>query len=110
MDIRSLTVSLTPAQAAAMLKGQMNNVTLAYEERHSPMGGREMIVQIYEKYFLRNNSQAGLTVTLQNFQGHTQINAIASAGGQGLFNISWGAGSNFAGQVERILDPYRIMG
>lgn len=110
MDIRSLTVSLTPTQAAAMLKGQMKNVTLAYEERHSPMGGLEIIVQVYEKYFLRNNSHAGLTVTLQNFEGHTQVNAVATAGGQGLFNISWGACSNFAGYAERILDPYRIMG
>lgn len=110
MDIRNLTVSLTPTQAAAILKGQMNYATLVYEEHHTPMGGREMIVQIYEKYYMRNNSQAGLTVTLQNFQGHTQVNAISSAGGQGLFNISWGAGSEFAAKVEQILAPYRIVG
>lgn len=106
MDRVSINVSITPSAAQAQIKSQIT-ADLVHQEHHT-LGDHEVIVMVFEKFYFRNNSTAGLTVTISNDSGATCVNAVASAGGQGLFNISWGANSSFAYQVQRILSAYEI--
>lgn len=62
-----------------------------------------VILLVFEKYYMRNGSYAGLTVQLIENEAMQTANIIASAGGEGLFNISWGANSDFAYMAENIL-------
>lgn len=62
-----------------------------------------VILLVFEKYFMRNGSYAGLTIQLIENEKMQTANIIASAGGEGLFNISWGANSDFAYMAENIL-------
>ncbi|MGI5878137.1 MAG: DUF6054 family protein [Christensenellales bacterium] len=107
MDIQQITVSLTPAAAARLIKAHMSYAELIHEERHRA-DEKEIAILIYEKYYMRNNSQAGLTVTISNFDGPTRVNIISFAGGQGLLGLSWGASGQFAGKVAEILASYRV--
>lgn len=65
-----------------------------------------VILLVFEKYFMRNGSYAGLTVQLIENDKVQMANIIASAGGEGIFNISWGANSDFAYDAENILRDY----
>lgn len=106
MDKISINVSITPREAKARITDRIS-ADLVHQEYHG-LGNKEIIVLVFEKFFFRNSSTAGLTVTISNETGNTQVTAVASAGGQGIFNISWGANASFAYQVETILEPYRI--
>ncbi len=105
MDIVSTYVTLTPADAADVIKRGIN-AQLVHEERHF-IGDKGLVVLVFEKFYFRNSSTAGLTVTIHDDSGTTEVTSIASAGGQGLLNISWGANASFANQVLRVLEPYR---
>lgn len=61
---------------------------------------------VYEKYFFRNGSYANLTILLSEQDGKQTADLIGSGGGEGLFNFSWGANSNFAGTAAKILEKY----
>lgn len=62
-----------------------------------------IILLSFEKYFMRNGSYASLTVMLTENGDLQTADIIGSGGGEGLFNISWGANSDFADMAERIL-------
>ncbi len=65
-----------------------------------------VILLVFEKYFMRNGSYAGLTVQFIENDNVQMANIIASAGGEGIFNLSWGANSDFAYEAENILRNY----
>jgi hypothetical protein len=60
---------------------------------------------VFQKYYFRNNSYAGLTVVISGKADIITVEAIGSAGGQGIFNISYGAESNFTELVYTLLEP-----
>lgn len=58
----------------------------------------------YEKLFLRTGSYASLTVLLKE-EGLTQTaDIIASGGGTGLMNLSYGANRNLAQECAKVLE------
>ena len=59
-----------------------------------------------EKYFFRNGSYASLNVMLTEFDGVQTADIVGSGGGEGLFNISLFANSDFAGGAEKVLQSY----
>lgn len=65
-----------------------------------------IILLSFEKYFMRNGSYASLTVMLTENEDVQTADIIGSGGGEGLFNISWGANSDFADMAERVLSRY----
>ena len=50
----------------------------------------------YEKYFFRTGSYASVTVVLTEFDQEQTAVVVASGGGQGMVNHSYGANRNFA--------------
>lgn len=113
MNRVDINVSISPQEAANLVVTQVVNGSVSGEliDRHESRNaeGSEMIVLIFEKYYMRNSSRASLTVSLDNLSGMTQVRATGSGGGQGVFlKFDWGAGNNFSNQVIRALEAYSI--
>jgi hypothetical protein len=71
-------------------------------------GDLHVVVNIYDKYFMRNSSRASLTVTAVDYMGEIFISAIGSGGGTGaIIDFNWGAEDELIGIVE---DSLKNMG
>lgn len=81
------------------------NAELVAESRRT-VGKASVVLLSFEKYYMRNGNYASLTVMLTESDGQQTADIIGSGGGGGLFNISWGANSDFAEDAERILLRY----
>ena len=46
-----------------------------------------MIVIVLEKYYIRTSNRASLTVTIDNFDGGTNVHAVAAGTSEGHFEI-----------------------
>ena len=68
--------------------------------------GNQAILLSCEKFFFRNGSYASLNVMLTEFDGVQTADIVGSGGGEGLFNISLFANSDFAGSAEKVLQSY----
>lgn len=90
--------------AAAALKNEINAELVAESRR--TVGNANVVLLSFEKYYMRNSSYASLTVMLTESDGQQTADIIGSGGGEGIFNISWGANSDFADTAERILLRY----
>jgi len=58
--------------------------------------GMKACLLSFEKYYFRNGSYASLSMMFVEVDGVQTVDCIGSGGGEGLFNISWGANRNFA--------------
>jgi hypothetical protein len=111
--VDTFAVSLSPSQAAGILNGQILGSAISATlvgtyTNHSP-DGREVVVSVYEKYFMRNSSRASLCVICENVAGKTWVGFEGSGGGQGtLFKFDWGAAASFTGVVRDALAGYII--
>ncbi len=72
-------------------------------ESRRDIGGCRIALLIFEKYYFRNGSYANLTVLLTETGEKQTADVIGSGGGEGIFNLSWGANSEFAEEAEGIL-------
>ena len=63
-----------------------------------------VILLTFEKYYFRNGSYASLSVMLTESSDFQTADIIGSGGGEGLFNFSLGANSNFAEITANILE------
>ena len=71
-------------------------------------GEYHVVTAVFENYFMRTGSYASLSITMvwvENLfkAGTAIVSAVASGGGEGLFNISWGAEEDFAASFWRAL-------
>jgi hypothetical protein len=76
-------------------------------------GGTSVHLLVFDKYYMRNESRASLTVSVIGNGGAVYVDAVGSGGIQGVFfNFSWGAEENFVNVVGEILGRYgfRIAG
>jgi len=65
-------------------------------------------VIVFNKYFLRVNANASLTLTI-HFNGEcTIVHPVAAGGHYGLAENDFGAGDKFTSDVEKILEQYLI--
>ncbi|WP_455257449.1 DUF6054 family protein [Peptoniphilus asaccharolyticus] len=60
----------------------------------------------FEKFYFRTSSYANLTILFTERKDIQEVDIIGSAGGEGVFNISWGANSNFALKSANIFARY----
>jgi len=107
MSKSSFNVSIAPSQALELVKNY-EDADLVYEEYHE-LDGKCIGTQIYEKYYFRSRNRAALIVIIDNFNGPTNVRAVATGSSDGMvFNFDWGAADHFASSVEKILEKYRI--
>lgn len=70
------------------------------------LGDMVSVLIAFEKYYFRNGSYASLTVMLTE-QGEKQTaDIVGFGGGEGIFNLSWGANQDFADIAAGILEEY----
>lgn len=66
------------------------------------------VVLVYEKHYWRAGNRLTLTVTMDNFTGHTCVHSVSGGGGEGLLRFDWGASASFADVVENTLGRYKV--
>lgn len=62
-----------------------------------------VILLCFEKYYFRVGSYASLTVMLTEYESQQTADIIGFGGGSGVFNISYGANSNFTNLARKLL-------
>ena len=108
-----LIVSLSPREAADaisqyVLREGVSTQCVGTYGNISPEG-RESIMLVFEKYFMRNSSRASLSVMVENLSGQTCVYSVGSGGGKNaLFSFDWGAGDSFAGLPAKAMEPYTV--
>ena len=107
----SLSVNLTPSDAAHIIEDYVTRSGFTSEKtgKHQSRSqdGREAILLVFEKYFMRNSSRASLSVMIENLRGNTTVCAIGSGGGQmTFFKFDWGASDNLENLVEKAMRGY----
>lgn len=88
--------------AATLHKGIVVSAELVAKNSRA-VGDGQTIMLNFEKYFLRTGSYAALAVLLTDFGDTQTADIVGSGGGGGIFNISWGANSDFADEAADIL-------
>ena len=112
MSVREFTVSISPAVAmdaieTFVVRGSISGTLVDRYVRR--LGEYEVYVVMLEKYYMRSNNRASLSVTIDNLEGKTKVHAVASGGSEGIFiRFDWGAGNNFANSVETALGQYIV--
>ena len=94
-SIQSLAVQMVDEINAELVSQSMRN-----------LGNASVALLSFEKYYMRTGSYAGLTVMLTEEGNHQTADIIGFGGGNGLFNVSWGANSNFAEMAQAVLNRY----
>ncbi|MBR3357292.1 MAG: hypothetical protein IKG46_05615 [Solobacterium sp.] len=69
----------------------------------------EVLVLVFEKYYMRSSGYGSLTVMLEDDGEEQRAVLIASGGGQGIMNISYGANRKFAESAAEILQECDFM-
>lgn len=78
------------------------------DENSYRSGEVQVLVRVYDKYYMRNGSRASLSLTVVDNGNELYISAIGAGGGQGvIFNLSWGAESEL---VDIVSDCLRDLG
>ena len=108
-----ITISCAPDQAATLIEESLTDSGISTKliDKHSVLTGydRQVIVLVFEKYFMRNSSRASLTVAIENLNNSCNVHAVSSGGGQGaIFSFDWGAGDNLESYVGRALEQYEL--
>lgn len=92
-------------ELADMLKQQIERQDAELVTESQRSGGEcKVVLLVFEKYFWRTGSSAGLTILLTETDGKQTADIIGSAGGEGLFNVSWGVNADFAAIAINLLE------
>jgi hypothetical protein len=101
------TVTRGVTETANHLTGEIESGGLScslVEEDVEIINGVTVIVRVFEKYYMRNNSRASLTLAVAGTENECHVTAIGSGGGESaLFSFDWGAGDSFVSIVENAL-------
>ncbi|MEN0070091.1 MAG: DUF6054 family protein [Propionicimonas sp.] len=111
--MQTLTIGIPPLEAAEVVRTRVlasgSSVECVGEYVNRSADGRDVVMLVFEKYFMRNSSRASLSVVLENVNGQTWVGATGSGGGQGaVFSFDWGTGEEFAAVVTTALTPYLL--
>ena len=109
MEKMDFYVYLSPKEAAEKVKeavtaGLYSGEILDEYVRILP-NGKEIIMVLFEKYYMRSGNRATLTFLADNLEEHTRV--PLSAGGQVvIFRFDWGAGASFSTSARDALAEY----
>ena len=72
-------------------------------DQRGTVGGAQVILLIFERYYMRNGSYASLTVQLTDDGTAQKATVVGTGGGEGVFNFSLGANRAFASLAAETL-------
>lgn len=115
MEVLEMRVRISPSEAAEIVKGRLSGglagvELLDYYTRRTK-DGREVVVRVFERYYMRSANRATLTMVADNLDGDGITRVRFSAGGGGnsmLFRFDWGAGGSFAAEAKDALAAYAV--
>lgn len=112
MEKMDFYVYLSPKEAAEKVKEALTTAGLFSGEildeyvRILP-DGKEIIMVLFEKYYMRSSNRATLTFLADNLEEHTRVHLSAGGGSQGwIFRFDWGAGASFSTSARDALAEY----
>ena len=88
-------------ELATILKNEIG-AELVYDSRRKLDDASAWLLS-FERFYFRNGSYATLTIMLTESGDQQTADIIGSGGGEGIFNISWGANSSFASMAVDLL-------
>lgn len=98
-------VDLSVLEAVRLLKRSSFADLVDQEIRE--VGNNHLAILIFEKYFIRVSNRVSLVVIIDDFDGNSNIKAIASGGGRGVYSdFDWGASDSFEISVEKLFKEY----
>lgn len=65
-----------------------------------------VILLCFEKFYFRIGGYASLTILLTEYESQQTADIISSGGGDGMYNFSYGANSNFTGTAKNLLEKH----
>lgn len=74
--------------------------------REKEVAGIPVTLYCFEKYFLRNNCYAAVSVLVTEEESATEVDIVTSAGGEGIFNFKWGTHKSLARDTVEVLSKF----
>ncbi|MHA6252774.1 DUF6054 family protein [Oceanobacillus sp. CAU 1775] len=107
MKYLEFTLDIQPSNAVQKILSDNKIKPYLVFNDHKRIGDNnlEMFVMVFDKFFLRTNSNASLTVTIDNINEITIVKCISTGGGSGLLQLSWGTSRDFITLVKNVLAP-----
>lgn len=112
MQKNDMKVSLSPKEAVDKIQfflehrygvDCLDNYMLQTEH------GTEVVMRLFEKYYMRVGNRATLTVLANNIEGVTTVHLVAGGSSSSvLFRFDWGACEDFAKLAQSALKEYRL--
>ncbi len=115
MEVLEMRVTLAPSEAAEVVRDKLADGIVSAElldsySRHTT-DGKEVVVRLFERYYMRSSNRATLTLVADNLDGDgtTRVRLSAGGGGSSLFwRFDWGAGESFAQEAAGALKAYQV--
>lgn len=98
-------VRVSPLEIQEQLEKNLHE-ELVFSDCYDLGNGKSILILVYNKYYMRTNSDVGLVIVCENTTGKTLIKITATGSGEGLFSLDWGAGENFIKRVEDVISEY----
>ncbi len=115
MEVIEMRVTLTPSETAEVVRDKLAGGIVSAELLDSynrrTADGKEVIVRLFERYYMRSSNRATLTLVADNLDGNgtTRVRLSAGGGGNSLFwRFDWGAGESFAQEAANALETYQL--
>lgn len=100
-------VSLPPLEVQNLLDINLGKKRIS-SDVYTLGNGVYIFITVYEKYYMRNSSTAGLVIICENTTGSTLVKLNSVGSGEGILNVDWGAGDDFISTVKEIFSDYII--
>lgn len=115
MEVIEIRVTLSPSEAAEIVMDKLADAIVSAELLDSynrrTADGKEVVVRLFERYYMRSSNRATLTLVADNLDGNgtTRVRLSAGGGGNSIFwRFDWGAGESFALEAESALKAYQV--
>jgi len=104
--------TMSVSETLVLIKNEITKlgltVELVGESKHN-FDDYFVYMLVYEKFYLRSDNRASLSILISGNTEESIIDVISSGAGQGmLFKFSWGADKNFVNGLRIILLKYNF--
>lgn len=110
ISVKDIHVNYTVKAAADIVKQSIleRNRSATLVDEYYPIGDNEILIQVFDKFFIRNGSRASLAVTYTRSQFGTDVHVVGSGGSQSVFSkFDFGATNEFVNDVQKALEKER---
>ena len=104
---KEFEVTLSPLAIQEYIEKNLDE-ELIFSDGYDLGNGKYILITVYNKYYMRTNSDIGLVIICENTTGKTIIKTIPTGSGAAMIRFDWGSGQNFIKKVQEIISDYII--